>query len=63
MFREIDGTVSYMESYMGKQFFGCDEQFFSDYLDAILSFTAEDIKAMADKYLQKESFGIILVGA
>lgn len=63
MFREIDGTVSYMESYMGKRFFGCDEQFFSDYLDAILSFTAEDIKAMANKYLQKESFGIILVGA
>lgn len=61
--RNIDGTVSYLESYMEWESFGCNENRFKQYVERIRSFTAEDIKSMANKYLQKDAFTIITVGA
>ncbi len=60
--QSIDGTVQYMQSYIGWHDFGCREERFYNYFNTIKNITAEDVMLMANKYLRKEDFSVLSVG-
>lgn len=60
--RSIDGTIQYMQNYISWNDFGCTEERFYRYFETIKSITAEEVRAMANRYLREENFTVISVG-
>lgn len=60
--QSIDGTVPYLEYYMGLDFFGCDEHYLLEQIRTIKSITAEEVTEMAKSHLRPEMFSVITVG-
>lgn len=58
----IDGTVSYLDAYMLWVTMGCDESCFVEFVEKVRTFSAADLRAMAEKYLRRENFTVITVG-
>lgn len=60
--RSIDGVIAYKKKVMSWDDFKLEEQRYYDTLDVIKNIQAAEIRELADKYLQSDSFSIISIG-
>ena len=62
MIRNFDGPFATSDNYRGLIDLDIEPEYFHDFFNVLMQITAEDIKALAQKYLQEEDFITVVAG-
>jgi len=62
MIRNFDGPFATSDNYRGLIDLGIEPEYFNDFFNVLMQITAEDIQALAKKYLQEADFITVVAG-
>lgn len=61
--RDFDGPFAQAQAFRGVDDYGLDYSFYQEYFETISHINSEQLKSLANKYLQEENFYTVVVGA